>query len=498
VNSKPCDRWRQLAFLVATVILLFNSFAGGRSVDYGGYRPHYQGYGVNTPAGRGGAVCRVTSLSDSVLPPQPGTLRYCVEASTGPRFVVFEISGTIQLMQGPLFVRHPFVTIAGQSAPSPGILIRGPGVIVDTHDVVMQHIRVRVGAVSDEPHGIWLRDDARNVVIDHVSVSWAVWTSVAVAAFTPGHPPGDISILDSIIAEPLACSGVNDLVPCNPRFYPATGSSNSRALRIGDNWDHPVPYTVSLLRNIFANGNDRLPEIDGRTQTFLVNNLIYNPSQAPSSAIYMVDVIGSGAIVSVVTGNVLVPGPTTPGRNGYVPSEYPEEGEVWMVRVDPTVADSSRIYLDGNFYEAHCNGLACLAGPAAQWMLARDFKMEWFGISVRASAPPLQLANLPLSSALPRTIVESHLKANAGARPMDRDAVDARIIREITTRTGRVPNSPADQAGTGTAPDGFPILAENRRPLPLPSNPHAVIDSVGRTRIEAWLETLARQLEPAN
>ena len=120
-------------------------------------------------------------------------------------------------------------------------MIRGPGVIVDTHDVVVQHVRVRVGNLPDEPHGVWLRDDARNVVIDHVSVSWSVWTSVAVAALTPGHPPGDISILDSIIAESLACSGVNDLVPCDPQRYPTTGVSNSRALGIGDLWDHPAP-----------------------------------------------------------------------------------------------------------------------------------------------------------------------------------------------------------------------------------------------------------------
>ncbi len=131
-------------------------------------------------------------------------------------------------------------------------------------------------------------------------------------------------------------------------------------------------------------------------------------------------------------------------------------------------------------------------------MLARDFKMDWFGVSVRASAPPLQLANLPLSSALPQTIVESQLRLNAGARPLDRDAVDRRIISEIATRTGRVPNDPAERAGAGTAADGFPILAGNRRPLTLPANPHEVVDAVGRTRIEAWLEVFARNLEPAN
>ena len=208
-------------FIIAAFLAVFaGRSATAQSVDYGGYRPHYQGYGVNTTGGRGGTVCRVTSLEDTAWPAEPGTIRYCVEDSSGPRFVIFEISGTIKLSQGPLIVKHPYITIAGQTAPSPGILIRGPGLIVDTHDVVVQHVRVRVGAPVVGTHGLWLRDDANNVVIDHVSVSWSVWTSVAIAALTPGHPPGEITILDSIISEALACSGVNSYVPCDPQALP--------------------------------------------------------------------------------------------------------------------------------------------------------------------------------------------------------------------------------------------------------------------------------------
>ncbi len=277
-------------FVIAAVLAFFTErSATAQSADYGGYRPHYQGYGVNTPGGRGGTVCVVTSLSDTAWPAEPGTIRYCVEDSSGPRFVVFEISGTIKLSQGPLHVKNPYITIAGQTAPSPGILIRGPGLIVDTHDVVVQHVRVRVGALSWEPIGLWLRDDANNVVIDHVSVSWSVWTSVVIAALTPGHPPGEISILDSIISEALACSGVNSYVPCDPQLYPGKGTSNSRAMLIGDAWGHPAPYTLSLLRTIMANNNDRQPEIGGRTHTILVNNLIYNPSQTPWSGVLYQD-----------------------------------------------------------------------------------------------------------------------------------------------------------------------------------------------------------------
>src|SRR5688572_21752172 len=295
--------------VVATVtlwLMMATTFVNGQAVDYGGYRPHYQGYGVDTPGGRRGTVCRVTSLDDRAAG-AVGTLRHCAERLSGPRFVIFEISGTINLTQGPLYVRNPFITIAGQTAPSPGVLIRGPGVIIDTHDVVLQHLRIRVGNLPDEPIALWLRNDATNVVLDHMSVSWSVWTSVSVSAYTAGHPPGEITMMDSIVAESLGCTVVNRAVPCDPATYPSRGFSNSRAIGIGDAWHNSTPK-VTLLRNISANNNDRHPEIGGSTHTFLVNNLIYNPSQTPLSVIFYQDGNHSGPLLSVVRGNLLISG----------------------------------------------------------------------------------------------------------------------------------------------------------------------------------------------
>lgn len=487
-----------MAVLSAVVVsLMLPSPSDAQSLDYGGYRPHYQGYGVDTRGGRNGTICRVTSLSDAASPALPNTLRYCVETSSGPRFVIFEISGTITLAQGPLVVRNPYITIAGQTAPSPGILIRGPSLVIDTHDVVVQHVRIRVGNISGEPTGIWLRDDANKVVVDHVSISWSVWTAVLVSAGRAGHPIGEVTVIDSIVAEALGCSGVNSAVPCELPAYPKKGFTNSRGILIGDRWGHSQPK-VTLLRNISAHINDRHPEVYGGTQTFIVNNLIYNPSQTPLSCVYFQDFAKSGPHLSVVAGNVLVPGPTTPGYRGYVAREYLEEGEVRFVRVHPTVNPASRIYLDGNYYASDCGGEACLASSLAQWMLARDYKFEWERVNVRASSPPLELTNLPLSSALPTKEVERYVAANAGARPLDRDAVDSRIVREIAARTGSVPNRTSEKAGLGTSADGFPVLAENKRKLTVPRDPNTVIDGVGRTRIEAWLEEFARELEPAH
>jgi hypothetical protein len=100
------------------------------------------GFGSTTVAGRGGQVLKVINLN----PSGPGSLHAAVSAS-GPRVVVFEVSGTIRITSD-MVIQNPYITIAGQTAPSPGILIRGAALTIATHDVLVQHIRVRAG---DDP-----------------------------------------------------------------------------------------------------------------------------------------------------------------------------------------------------------------------------------------------------------------------------------------------------------------------------------------------------------
>ena len=83
--------------------------------------PGALGWASRTPGGRGGQIIRVTNLNSD----GPGSLRAAIEAE-GPRIVVFEVGGVIDLGKQTLRLRNPFITIAGQTAPSPGItLIRG-------------------------------------------------------------------------------------------------------------------------------------------------------------------------------------------------------------------------------------------------------------------------------------------------------------------------------------------------------------------------------------
>jgi hypothetical protein len=473
--------------------LLLSAQSAHAQVDYGGYRPHYQGYGVDTPGGRGGAILRVThtyDTTDSSSPYWNGSFRKAV-TTQGARFVIFEVSGTINLVTN-IVITHPLITIAGQTAPSPGILLRGGHIQLDTNNVVIQHIRVRPGAIHGHPHGIWIRSDANNIVLDHVSVSWTVWTGIDLFAATNGPAIGDVTIVDSIVSEALACSGVNRNIPCDPKIFPRAGIPNSKAVLVGDSsgdrtYNNGIPR-LAMVRNLLAHNQDRQPQVQGDVHLFYVNNLVYNPSLIPQSAIYWTNGFNVGPSLTVAKGNLLIAGPTTPSHNGYVPPIYPEEREVFWGRIGSTINPGTRIYLEGNYYARHCGDKACLSSPEAQWRLVKN----WSGLPVstlRASSPPLTLSTLPLSSVMPYTQVEASVLANAGARPLDRDSVDARIVRDVKYRTGRVINTPNDVGG-------YPVLARRQRSLTVPANPHGVVDGAGRTRIEAWLESYARALEP--
>ena len=104
--------------------------------------PGAEGAGRFALGGRGGRVLRVTNLDDS----GPGSLRAAVEAD-GPRTVVFDVGGTIRLAS-PLRIRRGRITIAGQSAPGGGITLRDQPLIVAADDVVIRHIRSRLGDAS--------------------------------------------------------------------------------------------------------------------------------------------------------------------------------------------------------------------------------------------------------------------------------------------------------------------------------------------------------------
>jgi hypothetical protein len=130
--------------------------------------PTAEGYGRFARGGRGGVVVHVTNLNDSGA----GSLRDAIETDRGPRVVVFDVSGIIPLASR-LSIAQSYITVAGQTSPSKGICIRAaPFGATGAHDLVIQDVRVRLGA-GQTYDGMGL-EGSDHCIVDHASISWTI------------------------------------------------------------------------------------------------------------------------------------------------------------------------------------------------------------------------------------------------------------------------------------------------------------------------------------
>ncbi|HEU5186841.1 MAG TPA: Ig-like domain-containing protein, partial [Gemmatimonadaceae bacterium] len=398
--------------------------------------PGATGFGATTPGGRGGTIIRVTNLNDT----GPGSLREALAAS-GPRVVIFEVSGTIR-SDGNMVIANPYVTIAGQTAPSPGITIRGATLRISTHDVVIQHIRLRPG---DDPGSRTERDgieiyggtEKYNILVDHVSVSWGVDENVSTSTTGVRH---DITLSNMIIAEGLN----NSIHPEGP---------HSKGVLIGQGTKN-----IAMIGNLLAHNLDRNPWYKGNTTGVIVNNVVYN--YGGTKGTYFDDVDNTAAQVASVIGNVYVRGVNSPtGR---------------PIRIYSGVKTGSLFYIADNSWDR-------AAPPSDPWSLVQNDE----GAVAVALTPPISVPGLV---ARPNASVEDWVLNNAGARPADRDAVDLRLVQEVRSGTGRIIDHPSDVGG-------WPLLAESHRPLVTPANPNGDDDGDGYTNLEEWLHQMAAEVE---
>ncbi|MBU2417846.1 MAG: pectate lyase, partial [Alphaproteobacteria bacterium] len=268
--------------------------------------PGALGWASQTPGGRGGQIIRVTNLDSE----GPGSLRAAIEAD-GPRIVVFEVGGVIDLGKQTLRLRNPFITIAGQTAPSPGITLIKGGIDITAHDVIVQHIRIRPGSAGGEWMSGWDEDGiatvgAHNVIIDHCSLTWGTDENLSASGprFT-GETPEEwrrgtshnVTFSNNLNGESLA-------------YSTHSKGEHSKGSLIHDN-----VTGLLIVGNLYAHNYERSPLFKGGVHGIIANNLIYNPG--PRAIHYNLAPEEWGDVPfevgkMTVIGNVLRAGPSTP------------------------------------------------------------------------------------------------------------------------------------------------------------------------------------------
>jgi hypothetical protein len=174
--------------------------------------PGAEGYGRYVTGGRGTStnatkVYHVTNLQDNTSGSIAGSLRWALKQS-GPRTIVFDVGGIIELKTDLTIPAN--TTIAGQTAPSPGITLRYYTVRPVGNNVIVRFIRIRRGEekdINDGADATWAKE-LTNVIFDHCSFSWSIdevasyydncnftmqWCTIGEALANPGHTKGEHS-----------------------------------------------------------------------------------------------------------------------------------------------------------------------------------------------------------------------------------------------------------------------------------------------------------------
>jgi hypothetical protein len=439
--------------------------------------PGAEGGGMWSFGGRGGRVIVVTSLADS----GPGTFREACEAG-GARVVVFNVAGIIRL-KDRIRVRAPYITIAGSTAPGDGVCIAGNTVELETHDVVIRHMRFRRGAtdVGDRNDSIG-GNPIGNVMIDHVSASWGLDENMSMYRHMYQPPGGgkelklptvNITIQNSIFSEALDTY--------NHAFGSTIGGHNS-----------------TFHHNLWACNTGRNPSVGMDGDFGFVNNVLFNWKHRT---------IDGGDHLSLynIINNYLKPGPVTPKGDPIGFRILKPEAR----RGKDAPRDFGKAYVHGNVVEG--NERVTRDNWAGGVQLGDEYRPDEILPKVRVDEP-MPMAPLTIQSA--EDAYETVLD-NAGATRPRRDPIDRRVVAMV--RTGKVTYEDGkgivtDVSQVGGYPDykGEPYPDADRDGLPDswetkyglnpndPSDASKDASGDGYTNIEAFIDDLdpTKKVEP--
>ncbi len=356
--------------------------------------PGATGGGMFSFGGRGGRIFVVDNLNDS----GQGSFREACE-SGGPRIILFNVAGVIQL-KDRIRIRAPYVTIAGNTAPGDGVCIAGNTVELESHDIVIRHMRFRRGATdARERNDSFGGNPIGNIMIDHVSASWGLDENMSMYRhmYTPpgGGPDLKLPTVNITIQYSIFSEALNT-------YHHAFGST------IGG-------LNSTFHHNLWACNTGRNPSVGMYGDFTFANNVIYNYRHRT------VDGGDQRSLFNIIN-NYFKPGPGTP-QSAVAYRILKPESERSKVVFD----NFGKAYVNGNFVDGYpkvsadnwAGGVQPDSQAAVETVLPKIRVDEPFS----HAAIPIEDAHAAFQSVLKR----------AGALLPIRDAVDQRIANMVLT-----------------------------------------------------------------
>ena len=377
--------------------------------------PGAEGFGRNTTGGRVGAVYHVTNLNDS----GPGSFRDAVERK-GTRTVVFDVGGKINLLSD-IQIRREYgdLTIAGQTAPSPGISFTNYGLDIRASNVIVRYITIRMGGYQIENDGTesdcmriknFGGGTISNIIIDHCSLSWATDEIFSIGGMGGAADSRieNVSFTHNIVGEATNVSGYNILYGVRS-------------------------YNITFYGNYLSSARERSPLNgygDNGESSEWINNIVYG--------------FESGSVVTYGTNYDLL---------GNIYKGFANNDPDYEV-VGASANGSSNSINDGSFY-------------------ARDnYKINAHNKSLFNAAATTRINNTPnrfftnskiTNWASTINDIETLVLSNKNGNSIFRDAVDTRLINNYFNDTGAIWNGidPSELIGglpfkpSTIRPDGF-------------------------------------------
>ena len=362
--------------------------------------PGAEGGGMYTAGGRGGKVLVVTNLNDD----GPGSFRWACEQG-GARIIVFNVSGIINL-KTPVILRAPYITIAGQTAPGDGVCIAGESFQVDTHDVIVRHMRFRRGNTH-----VWNREDSfggnpiGNIMIDHCSCEWGLDENISfyrhMFDMGDGKPKRKVPTVNVTIQNTISAKALDTY---NHAFGSTIGGENS-----------------TFMRNLWADNTGRNPSIGWGGVFNFVNNIIYNWVHRTADG-------GEFSTMSNFINNYYKPGPLTPKQSNVgwrIVKAESRSNKLFPYK------QFGRVYATGNIMEGYPEITKDNWAGGIQ-TADKDGDLGEDELALMRSNEPFEM---PYMTIIPSEQTFDRVLDNVGAMLPTRDIVDQRIVEEV--RTGK-------------------------------------------------------------